>query len=116
MSFSAFIYLHLFTVTLISVIAAVCNFDRYVHLECADHTCIITRCYTTLLSLYLYQVFDGDNIHFPLVGTFCGTSMPSYFISTGNILTVHFITDSSVQRRGFNASYSAVPCKIRIAF
>lgn len=64
-----------------------------------------------VLYVYLYQVFDGDNVHFPLVGTFCGTSIPSYFVSSGNLLTIHFVTDSSVQRQGFNASYSAVPCK-----
>lgn len=64
-----------------------------------------------VLYVHLYQVFDGDNIHFPLVGTFCGTSIPSYFLSNGNLLTIHFATDSSVERRGFNATYSAVPCK-----
>ncbi|XP_068160694.1 cubilin [Antennarius striatus] len=55
------------------------------------------------------KVFDGDNIHFPLVGKFCGNSIPSYFVSSGNMLTVHFVTDSSVQRRGFNATYRAIP-------
>ncbi|XP_070708966.1 cubilin [Pempheris klunzingeri] len=55
------------------------------------------------------KVYDGDNIHFPLVGTFCGNSIPSYFVSSGNFLTIHFVTDSSVQRRGFNATYRAVP-------
>lgn len=57
------------------------------------------------------QVYDGDNIHFPLVGTFCGTSIPSYFVSSGNFLTIHFVTDGSVQRHGFNATYVSVPCK-----
>lgn len=61
--------------------------------------------------VYLYQVFDGDNINFPLVGTFCGDFIPSYFVSSGNLLTIHFVTDSSVQRQGFNATYRAVPCK-----
>uniref|UniRef100_A0A671XF39 Cubilin n=1 Tax=Sparus aurata TaxID=8175 RepID=A0A671XF39_SPAAU len=55
------------------------------------------------------KVFDGDNANFPLVGTFCGNSIPSYFVSTGNLLTIQFVTDSSVQRRGFNATYRAVP-------
>ncbi|KAM3593822.1 uncharacterized protein V6R79_022582 [Siganus canaliculatus] len=55
------------------------------------------------------KVFDGDNVNFPLVGTFCGRSIPSYFVSSGNLLTIHFVTDSSVQRRGFNATYRAVP-------
>uniref|UniRef100_A0A3Q4HHJ3 Cubilin (intrinsic factor-cobalamin receptor) n=1 Tax=Neolamprologus brichardi TaxID=32507 RepID=A0A3Q4HHJ3_NEOBR len=57
------------------------------------------------------RVYDGDNMNFPLVGTFCGTSVPASFISSGNFLTVHFVTDGSVQRRGFNATYREVPCK-----
>ncbi|XP_027132680.1 cubilin, partial [Larimichthys crocea] len=55
------------------------------------------------------KVFDGDNIHFPLVGTFCGNSIPSYFVSSGNLLTIQFVTDSSVERQGFNATYRSVP-------
>lgn len=65
----------------------------------------------SLMHVYLYQVYDGANINFPLVGTFCGNSIPPYFVSSGNFLTVHFVTDSSVQRRGFNATYRAVPSK-----
>ncbi|XP_028288640.1 cubilin [Parambassis ranga] len=55
------------------------------------------------------KVYDGGNINFPLVGTFCGNSIPAYFVSSGNFLTVHFVTDSSVQRQGFNATYTAIP-------
>uniref|UniRef100_A0A673AMU3 Cubilin n=1 Tax=Sphaeramia orbicularis TaxID=375764 RepID=A0A673AMU3_9TELE len=55
------------------------------------------------------KVYDGDNIHFPLVGTFCGSSAPGHYVSSGNFLTVVFVTDSSVQKRGFNATYRAVP-------
>uniref|UniRef100_A0A4W6F2P1 Cubilin n=1 Tax=Lates calcarifer TaxID=8187 RepID=A0A4W6F2P1_LATCA len=55
------------------------------------------------------KVYDGDNINFPLVGTFCGNTIPAFFISSGNFLTIHFVTDSSVQRRGFNATYRAMP-------
>ncbi|KAM4534255.1 cubilin [Odontesthes bonariensis] len=55
------------------------------------------------------KVYDGDNMNFPLVGTFCGLSIPSYFVSSGNFLTIQFVTDSSVQRRGFNATYRGIP-------
>lgn len=55
------------------------------------------------------QVYDGDSVHFPLVGTFCGTSIPSFFLSSGNLLTVRFISDGSVQKAGFNATYRAMP-------
>lgn len=57
------------------------------------------------------QVYDGDNVHFPLVGTFCGTSIPSFFLSSGNLLTVRFVSDGSVQKTGFNATYRAMPRK-----
>ncbi|XP_029134023.2 cubilin [Labrus bergylta] len=55
------------------------------------------------------KVYDGDNINFPLVGTFCGNTIPSSFVSAGNFLTIQFITDSSVQRQGFNATYRSMP-------
>jgi len=68
------------------------------------------------MCVYLCQVYDGDNMNFPLVGAFCGVSIPAYFVSSGNFLTIHFVTDSSVQRRGFNATYRAIPCKIVSSF
>ncbi|XP_013879229.1 cubilin [Austrofundulus limnaeus] len=55
------------------------------------------------------KVYDGDNVNFPVVGTFCGLTIPAYFLSSGNFLTIHFVTDSSVEKRGFNATYRAVP-------
>ncbi|XP_054478628.1 cubilin [Anoplopoma fimbria] len=55
------------------------------------------------------KVYDGDNMNFSLVGTYCGNFIPAHFVSSGNFLTVHFVTDSSVQKRGFNATYIAVP-------
>ncbi|KAK2886327.1 cubilin [Channa argus] len=55
------------------------------------------------------KVYDGDNVNFPLVGTFCGNSIPDFFVSSGNFLTIHFVTDSVVQRGGFNATYRSVP-------
>lgn len=64
----------------------------------------------------LHQVYDGDNTNFPLVGTFCGLSIPAYFLSSGNFLTIHFFTDSSVQKAGFNATYRAVPCNMLFFF
>ncbi|MGH0150723.1 UNVERIFIED_CONTAM: hypothetical protein FKN15_032572 [Acipenser sinensis] len=57
------------------------------------------------------KVFDGDNENFPLVGTFCGTTVPASFASSNNFLTVKFVSDSSVSFSGFNATYTAVECK-----
>ncbi|KAG9276492.1 cubilin [Astyanax mexicanus] len=54
------------------------------------------------------QIYDGDSVNYPLVGTFCGTTVPAPFVSSSNFLTVHFVSDGSVSFRGFNATYSAV--------
>ncbi|XP_065114614.1 cubilin [Paramisgurnus dabryanus] len=54
------------------------------------------------------KMYDGDSAHYPLVGTYCGDVVPAPFISTSNFLTVHFISDGIVQRRGFNATYVAM--------
>uniref|UniRef100_A0A8C1I6Q0 Cubilin (intrinsic factor-cobalamin receptor) n=1 Tax=Cyprinus carpio TaxID=7962 RepID=A0A8C1I6Q0_CYPCA len=54
------------------------------------------------------KIYDGDSASYPLVGTFCGDAVPAPFISASNFLTVQFISDSIVQRRGFNATYSIV--------
>ncbi|XP_040403063.1 cubilin [Cygnus olor] len=58
------------------------------------------------------NLYDGDNENANLVGTFCGSTVPAPFLSTSNSLTVKFVTDSSVEREGFNATYITVdrPC------
>uniref|UniRef100_A0A8B9CHJ0 Cubilin n=1 Tax=Anser brachyrhynchus TaxID=132585 RepID=A0A8B9CHJ0_9AVES len=58
------------------------------------------------------KLYDGDNENANLVGTFCGSTVPAPFLSTSNSLTVKFVTDSSVEREGFNATYITVdrPC------
>ncbi|XP_026057290.1 cubilin-like [Carassius auratus] len=65
--------------------------------------------YTGAVCRYDYvKIYDGDSASYPLVGTFCGDVVPASFVSASNFLTVHFISDGSVQRRGFNATYRAV--------
>ncbi|NXY42567.1 CUBN protein, partial [Ceuthmochares aereus] len=54
------------------------------------------------------KLYDGDNENANLVGSFCGSAMPAPFLSTRNSLTVRFTTDSSVEREGFNATYTTV--------
>lgn len=56
-------------------------------------------------------MYDGDSIHYPLIGTFCGNSIPAYVVSAGNFLTVRFVSDGSIERAGFNATYRSVPRK-----
>ncbi|XP_063159632.1 cubilin [Candoia aspera] len=54
------------------------------------------------------KLYDGSNEDATLVGTFCGSSRPPYFLSTDNFLTVKFVTDTSVERAGFSATYTTV--------
>ncbi|XP_016093659.1 cubilin [Sinocyclocheilus grahami] len=64
---------------------------------------------TGTLCRYDYvKIYDGDSASYPLVGTFCGDVVPAPFVSASNFLTVHFISDGTVQRRGFIATYSTV--------
>ncbi|XP_063777593.1 cubilin [Pseudophryne corroboree] len=51
------------------------------------------------------KIFDGSNTNSSLQGTYCGSNLPANFVSTSNTLTVWFISDSTVQRSGFNATY-----------
>ena len=64
-----------------------------------------------LLSLCAFKVYDGDNVNVPLVGSFCGNTVPMPFVSSGNFLTVFFVTDGVVQKRGFNATYRGMDGK-----
>ncbi|XP_031795774.1 cubilin [Sarcophilus harrisii] len=58
------------------------------------------------------KIYDGYNENANLVGTFCGSIPPAPFISKGNFLTVKFVSDVSVEKRGFNATYTTLdlPC------
>ncbi|KAM6162076.1 cubilin isoform 2-T2 [Erethizon dorsatum] len=63
--------------------------------------------------LYDYvKLFDGDGEHADLVGTFCGSTVPAPFISSGNFLTVQFVSDLYLETKGFNATYTFMdmPC------
>ncbi|NP_445784.3 cubilin precursor [Rattus norvegicus] len=58
------------------------------------------------------QIADGASINSYLGGKFCGSRMPAPFISSGNFLTFQFVSDVTVEMRGFNATYTFVdmPC------
>uniref|UniRef100_F7D8H4 Cubilin n=1 Tax=Ornithorhynchus anatinus TaxID=9258 RepID=F7D8H4_ORNAN len=63
--------------------------------------------------LYDYvKLYDGASENASLVGEFCGSSMPASFLSGGNFLTVKFVSDGSLERPGFNATYATLdlPC------
>ncbi|NXG01683.1 CUBN protein, partial [Sakesphorus luctuosus] len=54
------------------------------------------------------KLYDGDNENANLIGTFCGSTVPAPFLSTRNSLTVKLVTDNSVERAGFNATYTTM--------
>ena len=53
------------------------------------------------------SVRDGGTTQSPLVGRYCGHSLPSSHLSTGNQLVIRFKSDHSVSHEGFRASYRA---------
>uniref|UniRef100_A0A4W3GNC2 Metalloendopeptidase n=1 Tax=Callorhinchus milii TaxID=7868 RepID=A0A4W3GNC2_CALMI len=67
------------------------EFDIEQHQECAyDHL----------------EVFDGESDKYPILGRFCGSKMPDPVLSTTNKMFIGFISDASVQRKGFQATHS----------
>ncbi|XP_067326675.1 cubilin [Anolis sagrei] len=54
------------------------------------------------------KLYDGNIENDTLVGTFCGSNIPPNFVSTGNFLTIEFVTDGYVERAGFSATYTTV--------
>jgi len=55
------------------------------------------------------SIYNGESIGWSqLIGRYCGYSLPPDVISSGNSIVVNFVTDSSVTREGFVASYISV--------
>nr|XP_010297053.1 PREDICTED: tolloid-like protein 1 [Balearica regulorum gibbericeps] len=52
------------------------------------------------------EVFDGESEKSPILGRLCGNKIPDPLIATGNKMFLRFISDASVQRKGFQATHS----------
>ncbi|KAK7929008.1 hypothetical protein WMY93_005403 [Mugilogobius chulae] len=52
------------------------------------------------------EAFDGDGDTATILGRLCGSKTPEPLISTGNKMYLRFISDASVQRKGFQATHS----------
>ena len=52
------------------------------------------------------KIFDGSSGQSTLKGTYCGTNVPSNFLSSSNVAFVSFTSDLSVVLPGFNIHYS----------
>lgn len=52
------------------------------------------------------EVFDGETEKSPILGRLCGNKIPEPLVATGNRMFVRFVSDASVQRKGFQATHS----------
>ncbi|KAK0134700.1 Dorsal-ventral patterning tolloid-like protein 1 [Merluccius polli] len=52
------------------------------------------------------EAFDGDADTAAILGRLCGSKIPEALVSTGNKMYMRFISDASVQRKGFQALHS----------
>jgi CUB domain len=51
------------------------------------------------------EVRDGQFENSTLLGKFCGHKLPIDILSTDNKLWIKFVSDGSVQKAGFSASF-----------
>lgn len=54
------------------------------------------------------QVQDGEFSDSPVLGTFCGDTIPNDLYSSGKFIKVYFHSDASVEKRGFVSSYDVL--------
>ncbi|XP_006992477.2 tolloid-like protein 2 [Peromyscus maniculatus bairdii] len=52
------------------------------------------------------ELYDGTDSLAPILGRFCGSKKPDPVVATGSSLFLRFYSDTSVQRKGFQAVHS----------
>ncbi|KAG8592594.1 hypothetical protein GDO81_000555 [Engystomops pustulosus] len=52
------------------------------------------------------EVFDGETEKSSILGRLCGNKIPEPLVATGNKMFLRFVSDASVQRKGFQATHS----------
>ncbi|XP_021339749.1 cubilin-like, partial [Mizuhopecten yessoensis] len=67
-----------------------------------------TEFYASCIHDYV-SVYNGNDEAAPLVGTYCGNTIPAPITSLGSAMFVRFASDGSVQRTGFRAVYTKSP-------
>ena len=50
-------------------------------------------------------LYDGDSNSAPIIGEYCGNSIPNNQISSTNSVLIHFESDGSVTESGFQLEY-----------
>lgn len=56
------------------------------------------------------RVYNGPSTASPLIGTYTGTTSPATITATTGCITLQFTSDGSVNRVGWTAAVSCVPC------
>ena len=51
-------------------------------------------------------IYDGDSSASPMLGEYCGTTIPPNHISSSNKMTIQFQSDSGVTNNGFMLQYN----------
>ncbi|XP_061871822.1 bone morphogenetic protein 1 isoform X1 [Colius striatus] len=54
------------------------------------------------------EIYDGKDAKAPPLGRFCGAKEPEPLISSGNKMFLKFVSDNSVQKKGFEATHTTV--------
>ena len=54
------------------------------------------------ISLYFLQIRDGNT----KAGHYCGKTLPPDFVSSARLVFIDFNSDSFINRKGFNATYT----------
>ncbi|XP_053569959.1 cubilin [Bombina bombina] len=72
---------------------------RILEIDIEDHA----RCLYDKLHIY-----DGPDTHFHIIGTYCGVATPPSLFSSGNVMTVQFSSDRSVNKKGFLLEWTAI--------
>ncbi|XP_005062399.1 PREDICTED: bone morphogenetic protein 1 [Ficedula albicollis] len=54
------------------------------------------------------EIFDGKDAKAPALGRFCGAKEPEPIVSSGNKMFLKFVSDNSIQKKGFEATHTTV--------
>lgn len=52
------------------------------------------------------EIFDGKDAKAPALGRFCGAKEPEPIVSSGNKMFLKFVSDNSIQKKGFEATHT----------
>ena len=52
--------------------------------------------FVAIVTCSTVQVYDGYSTSAPLIGTYCGNRIPDYIFSTGNTMTIEYVTDDLI--------------------